>query len=92
MIAVVELPTPRVLKKKFKKFMKRERVGMYVLILGGIAVVCYNSVPFKVIPISALLYCGVAYEVLEHSNFVIDDPRTIEAILQSYSNTMYFLY
>ncbi|MGL4654840.1 MAG: hypothetical protein ACRCWM_02975 [Sarcina sp.] len=91
MIAVIELPTPRVLKRKLKKYLTKERIGMYILISGGIAVIYFNSVPFKVIPIAALLYCGIAYEVLEQSDFVIEDPRLIEIMLQNYSSAGYFL-
>ncbi|WP_297518379.1 hypothetical protein [uncultured Clostridium sp.] len=89
MIAVIELPTPRIIKRKIKKFYTRERAGMYALILGGIVIVCINAVPFKIIPISALLYCGVAYEVVENSNFIIEDPRVIQSILESYNNMSY---
>lgn len=92
MIAAIELPTPRILKKKFKKFITRERVGMYILILGGIGIIYWNSMPFKIITISTLIYCGVAYEVLENSNFIIDDPKLIEVILENHNSLGYFLY
>lgn len=80
MILVVELPTPRIIKKKFKKYMTKERIGIYGLVIGGIIVICSNKVPVKVLPISALVYCVVAYEVIERSDF-IDDPEILEYLL-----------
>ncbi|MGL4451974.1 MAG: hypothetical protein ACRCTZ_12355 [Sarcina sp.] len=90
MITVIELPTPRILKRKMKKLLTRERIGMYALILGGVIIIYSNAVPFKIIPISALLYCGVAYEVIENSNFIIDDPKLIELMLQNHYTYGYF--
>ena len=92
MITVIELPTPRIIKKKLKKFYTRERAGMYILILGGIGIVCANAVPFKVIPISVLLYCGFAYEMIENIDFIIDDPKVVQMVLESYNKTNYSMY
>ena len=90
MILVVELPTPRIIKKKIRKYLTRERVGIYGLLIGGCIIVCSSSMPVKIIPISALLYCGFAYEIIEKYDFVIEDQEFLEHLLRTYSNNMYF--
>ncbi|MGL5069491.1 MAG: hypothetical protein ACRC6T_17060 [Sarcina sp.] len=92
MITVIELPTPRIIKRKIKKFYTKERAGMYILILGGIAIVCINTIPFKIIPISVLLYCGFAYEMVENIDYIIDDPKLVQMILDTYNRNNYFTY
>ena len=94
MILVVELPTPRIIKKKIKKYLTRERVRVrvriYGLLIGGCIIVCSSSIPVKIIPISALLYCGFTYEIIEKYDFIIEDQELLEHLLRTYSNNMYF--
>lgn len=93
MILVIELPTPRIIKKKLKKYMTKERVGIYGLVVGGIVIICANKVPIKVLPISALLYCAVAYEVLEKSEYILEDPKLLEHLMnnQYLSNSFFYM-
>lgn len=89
MIVVLELPTPRIIKKKFKKYKKKyftkERSIIYALVTSGIITIYVSDVPIKILPISALIYCTIAYEVLEHTNYIIEDPIIINELLNSYS-------
>lgn len=86
MILVVELPTPRVIKKKVRKYLTKERACMYGLIIGGCIVVYTSHMPVKVIPISALLYCGVAYEVISRYDDIIEDKELLADIIRHYDN------
>lgn len=80
MIVAIELPTPRILKKKFKKYINKERVAIYTSISFGITVICLNDIPVKLVPIAALIYCGIAYEVIGNSNYIIEDQEFLNLI------------
>ncbi|MGL5820238.1 MAG: hypothetical protein ACRCYE_01230 [Sarcina sp.] len=88
MIAVIELPTPRIIKKKLKKYANKERSVIYGLIFLGMLVIIKNDIPFKIIPISALIFCGVSYEIIEHGA-VIGDEEVLNAILENYKYNIY---
>lgn len=88
MIAVIELPTPRIIKKKLKKYANKERGTIYGLILFGLIIIVKNNIPFKIIPISALIFCGISYEVIEHSE-IVEDEKLLNAILENYKYNIY---
>ncbi|MGL4740435.1 MAG: hypothetical protein ACRC41_06455 [Sarcina sp.] len=88
MIAVIELPSPRILKKKLKKYASKERATIYGLILFGLVVIIRNDIPFKVIPVSALIFCGISYEIIEQST-IIEDEKILKAILENYKYNIY---
>ncbi|MGL4991928.1 MAG: hypothetical protein ACRC57_12305 [Sarcina sp.] len=89
MIVVLELPTPRIIKKKFKKYKKKyftkERGIIYALVASGVITIYASDVPVKILPISALIYCAVAYEILDHTNYIIEDPIILNELLNNYS-------
>lgn len=82
LITAIELPSPRIIKKKLKKYMNAERITIYSLASIGIIVVCFNSVPVKILPIASLIYCTVAYEIIQKSEGFIEDPELIKLIME----------
>lgn len=77
-IKAITLPTPRRIKSKLKKYCTKERVAIYSLIGGGIAIISLTDTDFKSIPIGGLLYCGFAYEVIDRT-----DPEILELICKN---------
>lgn len=82
-VKAITIPTPRRVKKQIKKYITMERVVIYSLIGAGTAIICLNSIPVKAIPIGALIYCGVAYEVIENGVYATDDPELIRYLLET---------
>lgn len=83
LITAIELPTPRIIKKKFVKYITKERVCIYSSVALGICVVFISGVPVKALPISSLLYCTFAYEVIENSEKIINDPEVLKIIFSN---------
>lgn len=82
-VKAIVIPTPNRIKRKVKKYITKERVVIYTLIGTGIAVISFNSIPIKAVPIGALVYCGIAYEVIENLAYEIEDPEVIKYLLET---------
>lgn len=83
LITAIELPSPRVIKKKINKYMTKERVCIYTSVGLGICVVFISGSPVKILPISSLIYCTFAYEVIENSDKIINDPEVLKLIFSN---------
>lgn len=81
-VKAITIPTPRRVKRSIKKYLTPERVVIYALIGTGIGIVSLNSVPIKVIPIGALIYCGFAYEIIDNV-IETEDPEFIKYLLEN---------
>ncbi|MGL5379684.1 hypothetical protein [Clostridium sp.] len=73
-VKAITVPTPRRIKKFLKEKLTKERVCVYSLIGAGVGLTSLTDVPAKGVITGALVYCGIAYEVIEKSEDIINDP------------------
>lgn len=82
-VKAITMPTPKRIKNSFKRYATKERVAIYSLIGTGIAIISLNSIPIKAVPIGALLYCGIAYEVIDNMVYETEDEEIIKFLLEN---------
>lgn len=80
----ITVPTPRRIRKIIKENATKERIGIYSLIGTGIGIVGLSDFPAKEFVIGTLVYYGVTYEVIVHSEDVINDPLFMEAYRKNF--------
>lgn len=88
-VKAITLPTPTRIKKFVKNNITMERVGIYSIIGLGIGVISVSKTPEKGFVIGSLVYCAIAYEVLEKSEHIINNPMWIEAMINNKYNGYY---
>ncbi|MGL5615101.1 MAG: hypothetical protein ACRDD2_02555 [Sarcina sp.] len=82
-VKAITIPTPKRVRNSLKKYATKERVAIYSLIGTGIAIISLNSIPIKAVPIGALVYCGIAYEVIDNMVYETEDEELIKFLLEN---------
>ncbi|MGL5243675.1 MAG: hypothetical protein ACRC7R_00670 [Sarcina sp.] len=85
MIGTIVIPTPRIIKRKFKyfinKYSTKERILIYTLISGGLIAVSKVDIPSKPFIFGSLIYNGVAFEILEKWFKEVEKDKELKEIL-----------
>lgn len=79
----VTIPTPTRVKGYIKEHATKERVCIYSLIGLGGGIIGLSDFPAKKLVIGVLIYYGVAYEIIEKSEGIINDPIFIEIMMKN---------